>query len=77
MPTTTLTYSTTLAQRFSVAVGEDWNLRDDKGQRRNATGAECKQWIADRVREVIDRTERREKEAAALAAVVVPDVEIT
>lgn len=77
MPSTTLNYSATLANRFAAAVGEDWNLRDSKGERRNATGAECKQWIADRVREVIERTERAPKEKAAIAAVTTDPVDIT
>ena len=64
MPSTTLTYSTQLAQRFAAAVGDDWNLRDENGERRPATGPECKQWFIDRVREVIHRKEGPELAAA-------------
>ncbi len=65
----TLTIDDAHVPRLRAAIAEDYNLLDENGVRRSATNAEARQWIMDRIVDVVRRVERRQKEAAALAAV--------
>jgi hypothetical protein len=77
MATITLTIDDAHLPRIRAAVAEDYNLLDAQGNRRTATNAEARQWVIDRLADVVRRAERKAKEAAALAAVTDDGVNIT
>ena len=79
MPTLTLNYSAQYGQRVAAALGKAHNLVDtqDPPQPRSATAAEVKEFIIKRVYQLVVDIEGRDLQAAALAAVVVPDGDMT
>lgn len=76
MPTLTLTYPAAAAQRFAVALGKAWSLKDNMKQPRSATADECKLFLIQRAKQLIVDVEGPELEAAR-GSVIVPDVDIT
>lgn len=79
MPSTTINYSTATGVRFASALGKAHALMDtqDPPQPRSATAAECKEFFIARAWQMIVDIEGRDLQAAALAAVVVPPVDMT
>lgn len=79
MPSLTLNYSAAYGQRVARALGKAWNLMDtqDPPQPRAATAAEVKQFLIQRAHQLVVDIEGAELQRAALAAVVVPDGDMT
>lgn len=73
MATTLLTYSAQNGLRMAAALGEEWDLRNESGQRRNATEDEFKQWIKGECQRLTVKHERR----AAEQAIVITPPDIT
>ena len=79
MPQITLNVTAQQAQRIASCLGKAWNLKDtqDPPQPRDATLAEVKLYVVQHLRRLVNDIEGAEAQKAALAAVVVPEVEIT
>ena len=77
MPQITLDVTTQHAQRIASCLGKAWNLKDDQDQPRDATLAECKLYVIQHLRRLVNDIEGAEAQKVALATVVVPEVEIT
>lgn len=77
MPSMTLNYSAAYGQRALVALGKAHSLKDADGKPRNATPAEFKAWLIGRAHQLVVDIEGAELQRAALAAVVVPDGDMT
>ena len=79
MPSITITYPAGDGVRFAAALGKAHKLVDEQEppQPRNATAAECKAYLIARAYQLIVDMEQPELYAAALAAVVVPPVDMT
>ena len=79
MPSITITYPAGDGQRFAEALGKAHSLKDtqDPPQPRAATAAECKAFLIARAYQLIVDIEGAELTKAAVAAVVVPPVDMT
>ena len=77
MPQITITYPAADGARFAAALGKAHSLVDEQGVARSATAAECKAFLIGRARQLINDVEGAELTAAAVAAVVVPPVDMT
>lgn len=79
MPQITITYPAGDGQRFAAALGKAHSLVDTQTppQPRSATAAECKAFLIGRARQLIVDVEGAELTKAAVAAVVVPPVDMT
>ena len=79
MPSITINYPAGDGARFAAALGKAQNLKDEQSppQPRSATAAECKAFLIGRARQLIVDVEGAELTAAAVAAVVVPPVDMT
>lgn len=62
MPSMTITTTAQQAQRLATAFGRELGLRDEQGQRRDATAAEIKQATIGYLRSVVVQQERRAAE---------------
>lgn len=77
MPQITITYPAGDGARFAAALGKAQSLTDANGDPRSATAAECKAFLIGRAWQLIVDVEGRELTQAAIAAVVVPPVDMT
>ena len=79
MPSITITYPAGDGARFAAALGKAQNLVDSQTppQPRSATAAECKAFLIGRARQLIVDVEGDALTKAAVAAVVVPPVDMT
>ena len=77
MPQITITYPAGDGARFAAALGKAQLLTDANGDPRSATAAECKAFLIGRAWQLIVDIEGRELTQAAIAAVVVPPVDMT
>lgn len=68
MPTTTLTYTAQVGTDFAIAVGRELNLADGNNVPRVATATECKQWLVDQARALMQRQDIMAKREAVVAA---------
>lgn len=79
MPAITITYPAGDGVRFAAALGKAQSLVDSQvpPQPRSATAAECKAFLIGRAWQLIVDIEGRDLQAAAIAAIVVPPVDMT
>ena len=79
MPSITITYPAGDGARFAAALGKAQSLMDNQTppQPRSATAAECKAFLIGRAWQLIVDIEGTELTQAAIAAVVVPPVDMT
>lgn len=79
MPQITITYPAGDGARFAAALGKAQSLKDTQQppQPRAATAAECKAFLIGRAWQLIVDIEGRDLQAAAIATVVVPPVDMT
>ena len=79
MPSLTINYTAGEATRFAAALGKAKALVDNQvpPQPRAATAAECKQFVIERIKQIVVDIEGKEASAAALAAVVLSPMEPT
>ena len=79
MPSFTITYPAGAGARFAAALGKAKGLVDIQvpPQPRSATPAECKQFVIERIRQLIVDIEGKALTDAAVAAIVVPPMDLT
>lgn len=79
MPQITLNYGAGTGSRFAAALGKAQSLKNAQTppQPRNATAAECKEWLIGRAWQLIVDIEGRDLTEVAVAAVVVPPTDFT